>query len=116
MISIVFANSEPLAVASLKIGSREYLAASVEKESDTTAKVTHDAGIAHVKMLDLPKDVREKIGFDSAAAEQAKAKEDTLTRRQQQFEARAIAKAEILRGAASAWQRKSSPDIRPPAC
>lgn len=88
--------ADPVVLPVLKIGSREYVSVSIEKDGEVMAKVTHEAGVSRVRMLDLPKDVREKLGVDEAAEKSVQAQEDNQEKRQRQIAARAAAREQML--------------------
>lgn len=88
--------ADPISIPMQKVGQKEYASASVEKDGETMAKVTHDAGVARVKILDLPKDVLLMMGIDAAAAKSLRERDSAEVAAQQQTAARAAAKARML--------------------
>lgn len=95
------ATATPVILPSLKIGNKEYLSASVEKDTEAIAKVVHETGVARVRILDLPKDVQERLGIDEAAGTSIQAKEGALVAAQRALAARAAAKARMLQNIAA---------------
>jgi hypothetical protein len=85
VLSVSMLSADPLKLDKLVIGSKEYVAVTVEKESELSAKLIHESGVAHVKMTDLPEEVRIKIGFnqDAARAESKRQQDAELSRQQE---------------------------------
>ena len=87
--------AEPVKIERLIVGSKEYLNATIEKESELSAKIVHDSGVAHAKLTDLPEDLRSKLGYDEAAAKLLVEKQNQAAKRQQEAAA-ILAKSELF--------------------